>query len=47
MIYDKTGQQELSREAEKAIQDYNEKYGARRGRSLFDQQFSTMVIQPF
>ena len=47
MIYDTTGQKELSRVAEEAIQDYNEKYGARRGRSLFNQQFSTMVIQPF
>ena len=47
MIYDKTGQQELSREAAKAIQDYNQKYGERRGGSLFDQQFSTLVIQPF
>ncbi|MEA3462316.1 MAG: DUF5107 domain-containing protein [Bacteroidota bacterium] len=47
MIYDKTGQKELSLEAEKAILDYNKKFGERRGRSLFDQQFSTMVIQPF
>jgi len=47
MIYDKTGQRELSLEAEKAILDYSKKYGERRRRSLFDQQFSTMVIQPF
>jgi len=47
MIYDKTGQRELSEEAEKAILDYNKKFGERRGRGLFDQQFSTMVIQPF
>ncbi len=47
MIYDKTGQRELSREAEEAILDYNMKFGERRGRSLFDRQFSTMVIQPF
>ena len=47
MIYDKTGQRELSEEAEKVILDYNKKFGERRGRSLFDQQFSTMVIQPF
>lgn len=47
MIYDKTGQRELSREAEKAILDYNTEFGEPRRRSLFDQQFSTMVIQPF
>jgi tetratricopeptide (TPR) repeat protein len=47
MIYDKTGQRELAREAEQAIVDYDTMYGKRRGRSLFDQQFSTMVIQPF
>ncbi len=47
MIYDKTGQRALSQEAEKAIQDYDTKFGARRGRSIFDQQFSNMVIKPF
>ncbi len=47
MIYDKTGQKELSLEAEKAIMDYSKKFGERRRRSLFDQQFSTMVINPF
>ena len=47
MIYDKTGQRDLSQEAEKAIQDYSMKFGERRRRSLFDQQFSTMVIRPF
>jgi Tfp pilus assembly protein PilF len=47
MIYDKTGNKELSREAEQAILDYDLKHGERRGRSLFDQQFSTRVVQPF
>ncbi len=47
MIYDKTGQRELSLKAEQAILDYDLKFGKRRGRSIFDQQFSTMVIQPF
>jgi len=47
MIYDKTGQKELALEAEKAIEEYNLEFGERRGRSLFDQQFSTIVIQPF
>jgi len=47
MIYDKTGQRQLSQEAEKAILDYTLKFGERRGRSVFDQQFSTTVIQPF
>ena len=47
MIYDRTGQKELSREAEQAILDYDLRHGQRRGRSLFDQQFSTLVVQPF
>ena len=47
MIYDRTGQKELSEEAEEAIRDYDQKYGERRGRSIFDRQFSTMVVQPF
>ena len=47
MIYDRTGQKELSREAEQAIRDYDLEFGERRGRSIFDQQFSTMVVQPF
>ena len=47
MIYDKTGQRVLSLQAEQAIEDYDLKHGERGGRSLFDQQFSTMVIRPF
>ena len=47
MIYERTGQRELYRSAEEAIRDYDQRHGERRGRSIFDQQFSTMVVQPF
>jgi tetratricopeptide (TPR) repeat protein len=47
MIYESTGEAELYRTAEAAIRDYDQRYGERRGRSIFDQQFSTMVVQPF
>jgi tetratricopeptide (TPR) repeat protein len=47
MIYDKTGDAVKSREAQEKIQEYTERFGNRRGRSFFDQQFSSTVIQPF
>jgi hypothetical protein len=47
MIYERTGQTELQGAAVEAIRDYDQRYGERRGRSIFDQQFSTMVVQPF
>ncbi len=47
MIYDKTGDKVKSQEAQEKIQEYTKKFGKKRGRSLFDQQFSTSVIQPF
>ncbi len=47
MIYDKTGESTKSREAQERINEYTSKHGKKRGRSFFDQQFSTMVIQPF
>ncbi len=47
MIYNKTREAAKSREAHEKIQEYTKKFGKKRGRSLFDQQFSTSVIQPF
>jgi len=47
MIYDKTGEATKSHEAQEKIRDYTERFGKKRGRSFFDQQFSTTVIQPF
>ena len=47
MIYGKTGESAKSREAQEKIQEYTTKFGKKRGRSFFDQQFSTTVIQPF
>lgn len=47
MIYEKTGEKAKARDAQEKIRDYTEKHGKRRGRSIFDQQFSTTVIQPF
>ena len=47
MIYKKTGDAAKSREAQEKINEYTQKFGKKRGRSMFDQQFSTTVIQPF
>ncbi len=47
MIYKLTGDKVKSGEAQKKIEEYTQKFGKKRGRSLFDQQFSTSVIQPF
>ena len=47
MIYDLSGDSEKSREAEEKIQQYTKRFGEKRGRSLFEQQFSTSVVQPF
>ena len=47
LIFDRTGDAVKSREAQEKIQDYTQKFGKKRGRSLYDQQYSTSVIQPF
>ena len=47
MIYNRTGDTVKSRETLEKIQQYTKKFGEKRGGSLFDQQFSTSIIQPF
>jgi len=47
LIYGKTGESVKSREAQEKIDEYTRKFGKKRGRSIFGQQFSTTVIQPF
>ena len=47
MIYDLTGESEKSRESQKKIQEYTKRFGEKRGGSVFDQQFSTSIVQPF
>ncbi len=47
MIYNKTGDSVKSQEAKEDMDEYTQRFGKRRGRSFFDQQFSSDLIQPF
>jgi hypothetical protein len=47
MIYKKTGDAALVQEAQESIDDYTQKFGEKRGRSFFGQEFSSTVVQPF
>jgi hypothetical protein len=47
LIYEKTGDAEKAREAQAKIDAYTNRFGEKRGRSFFNRQFSSAVIQPF
>lgn len=46
-IYDITGENEKSREARDKIQEYTSKFGKQRRGSIFEQQFTESLEQPF
>jgi tetratricopeptide (TPR) repeat protein len=47
MIYEKTGRMEEALEAEKAIREYDKRFGEQRGRSIFNATYSEVTVRPY